>query len=258
MTETDLYLPLKRAFETQGYSVFGEVKSCDLVAQRGDELVIVEMKCAFTLELVFQAIERQRATNSVYMAIPAPTRYDRKRWRGMLRLCRRLGVGLIVLRFTTKGRGVKKGVPEVVLDPAPPKPRIDGKRRKLILNEIQNRSGDFNTGGSTGRKIITAYREEALRIAQHLKLNGPSRVCVLARGAASRKAGHILLDNHYGWFERVSRGTYALTQAGEGALITYKAVLRPAARGAKAPAVNAISATPPPAAPAAQPAVKAS
>ena len=226
MAESDLYPPLKRAFQAQGYTVFSEVKSCDLVARRGEELLIVEMKCAFNLELVFQGLERQRATEAVYLAFEAPERHDRKRRRGMLRLCRRLGLGLIVVRMTKKKKGAAaSGIPEVLLDPASYKPRLDYKRRKLILHEIQNRSGDYNTGGSTRRKIVTAYREEALRIARQLKLNGPSRVCKLAREAGSRKAGSILLNNYYGWFERSGRGVYQLTAQGDSALSTYRNVL---------------------------------
>ena len=38
MTEEDLYLPVKKLFEEKGYSVKGEVKHCDLVAQSWDAL----------------------------------------------------------------------------------------------------------------------------------------------------------------------------------------------------------------------------
>lgn len=225
VAESDLYVPLKRSFEASGYTVFAEVNSCDLVARRADELLIVEMKCAFNLDLVFQGLERQRATETVYLAFEAPKRYDRKRWRGMLRLCKRLGLGLIAVRMK---RGKRKeppdGIPEVLLDPAPYKPRLDRKRRNLILNEIQNRSGDYNIGGSTRRKIVTAYREAALRIARQLKVNGPSRVKALAPDAESAKAGKILQNNYYGWFERVGRGMYQLTAQGDVALVTYRHV----------------------------------
>ncbi len=227
MPESDLYLPLKRAFEAQGFSVFGEVNACDLAARRGDDLLIVEMKCAFNLELVFQGLERQRATETVYLAFEAPKRYDRKRRRGMLRLCKRLGLGLIIVHMKRKKRGAAPdGIPDVLLDPAPYKPRIDSKRRRLILREIEKRSGDYNIGGSTRRKIVTAYREEALRIAQQLKVLGPSLVRAVAKGAESTKAGSILLNNYYGWFQRLGRGTYQLTAQGERALETYCDVLK--------------------------------
>ena len=229
MPESDLYLPLKRAFEAHGFTVFAEVNACDLAARRGDELLIVEMKRAFNLDLVFQGIERQRATPLVYLAFEAPARYERKRYRGMLRLCRRLGLGLIAVRIKRRRKENVDGYPEVLLDPAPPATkkglRIDRKRRNLILNEIQNRSGDYNIGGCTRTKIVTAYREVALRIARQLKLNGPSRVCKLAEEAESKKAGSILLNNYYGWFERVGRGVYQLTADGSAALETYSHVI---------------------------------
>lgn len=226
MAESDLYMPLKRAFEAQGFAVFGEVNACDLVARRGDELLIVEMKCSFNLELVFQGLERQRATETVYLAFEAPARYDKKRWMGMKRLCRRLGLGLIVVRMQRKKAGGQHdGVPDVLLDPAPYKPRIDSKRRKLILNEIGRRSGDYNVGGSTRRKIVTAYREEALRIALQLNALGPSRVRTLALSGELKKAGSILLNNYYGWFERLGRGTYQLSDQGKLALETYRDIL---------------------------------
>ena len=46
--ETDLYLPVKRFLEAQGYEVKSEITSCDVVALRGAEApVIVELKLAF-------------------------------------------------------------------------------------------------------------------------------------------------------------------------------------------------------------------
>ena len=218
MPESDLYVPLKCAFQAQGYTVFGEVNCCDLVARRGDELLIVEMKRAFNLELVFQGLDRQRVSPNVCLAIEAPRRMERKRRRGMLRLCRRLGLGLIAVHQ-------RQGMAEVWLQPAPRDLRTDRRRKRQLLSEIDRRSGDFNTGGCTGQKIVTAYREEALRIARQLKLNGPSKVRNLAKDAESTKAGSILLNNYYGWFERVNRGVYKLTEQGTAALETYARVL---------------------------------
>lgn len=56
--ETELYLPVKEYLEERGYTVRGEVRSCDLAAVRGGELVLVELKMAFNLELVLQGNER--------------------------------------------------------------------------------------------------------------------------------------------------------------------------------------------------------
>ena len=54
LSEADLYEPIKRFLESQGYEVKGEVGDCDVVARRGDEApVIVELKTRFSLPLVF-------------------------------------------------------------------------------------------------------------------------------------------------------------------------------------------------------------
>ena len=62
--ETDLYLPVKRHLESLGLAVKGEVKGCDLVGLSDGEpelVVIGELKRAFTLELVLQAVDRTAA-----------------------------------------------------------------------------------------------------------------------------------------------------------------------------------------------------
>ena len=67
--ETDLYLPVKAFLEGQGYAVKGEIDGCDLVAVRGEEdPVVVELKRSFSLELVFQAIDRLKLSDKVYLA----------------------------------------------------------------------------------------------------------------------------------------------------------------------------------------------
>jgi hypothetical protein len=101
--EVDLYAPVKRLLEEQGYTVRAEVDRCDLVAVRGGEPpVIVELKPRFALSLLYQGIERQRIADAVYLAVAAPI--GRKAWaiwnrkRGaVLQLCRRLGLGLITV-----------------------------------------------------------------------------------------------------------------------------------------------------------------
>jgi hypothetical protein len=69
--ETALYLPVKRFLEGLGYAVKGEVGGCDLVALSGDDppvVVIGEMKLAFNLELVLQAVDRAAACDEVWLA----------------------------------------------------------------------------------------------------------------------------------------------------------------------------------------------
>ena len=62
--ETALYLPVKRFLEKLGFTVKGEIGGCDLVALSGDDppvVVIGELKLAFNLELILQAVDRAGA-----------------------------------------------------------------------------------------------------------------------------------------------------------------------------------------------------
>lgn len=195
----------------------GEVNDCDLVGLRGDDLVIVELKVAFNLALVLQGIARQSLTDTVYLAVEAPRRTrNGPRWTEIRGLCRRLGLGLIFVHFTRSGPTV-----EVVCDPEPYTPRRQHKLRGRLLSEFQRRSSDHNVGGSTRRSIVTAYREESLRIAAYLAEHGPSKVKTVRVATGVERTGHMLQKDYYGWFERVERGVYRLTAKGEQALHQY-------------------------------------
>ena len=96
MREADLYPALKAYLQAQGYEVKAEVGACDIMARRGDEPpVVVEMKRSFSLQLVMQGVARQTLVETVYLAVPAPgPRGWSLRYRDILALCRRLGLGL--------------------------------------------------------------------------------------------------------------------------------------------------------------------
>lgn len=219
MRERTLYPPVKAFLEAQGYDVKGEVNGCDLVAIRGEEPpVIVELKTTFSLSLVFQGIARQGLSDSVYLAVP-PFAGRTVRARDALSLCRRLGLGLLAVRL------VPAPLVEALLDPAPYRPRKRQPAAGRLLREFQRRVGDPNEGGSSRRKIVTAYRQDALRCALHLGRNGPTKAAVLARTAAVDRAGAIMRADHYGWFERAvdtPRGVYDLTPRGRAALEEYR------------------------------------
>jgi len=216
--ETELYAPVKAFLEAQGYAVKGEVESCDLVAVRGDEApVIVELKTSFTLGLVFQGIARQGVTENVYLGVP-PFSGRTTRRKDALALCRRLGLGLLTVRH---GR---EPLVEALLDPAQFRPRRRRDRLGRLLREFQRRVGDPNEGGATRRKVMTAYRQDALRCAACLDLNGPTKAAKVAHDTGVARARAIMYADHYGWFERppgAGRGTYGLTPKGRAALEEY-------------------------------------
>lgn len=219
--ETELCAPIKQFLEAHGYQVRAEVKDCDLVAMREDDLVVVELKRTFNLALLIQGIERQKLTHTVYLAVEAPrSRRSAPRWSDIQQLCRRLGLGLMTVSFARKTPKV-----DVICDPEPLVPRRSHRKRSQLLKEFQKRSGDYNVGGSTKRPIVTAYREDVLRIAYQLKLHGPSRVRDLRKATGVLKVGSILLKNFYGWFEPIDRGIYQLTPRGEEALVVYADVI---------------------------------
>ena len=62
---------------------------------------------------------------------------------------------------------------------------------------------------------MTAYRQQALACAAALQ-QGPLRPRDLK--ATTPIAAKILLHNVYGWFDRIDRGLYGLTDAGQQAL----------------------------------------
>lgn len=201
--ESDLYAPVKALLEGQGYAVKGEIRGCDLVGVRGAEPpVIVELKRAFGLGLVLQGVDRLTLSDTVYLAVGAWP----KRLRDVRRLCRRLGLGLIV---------VADGRAEILLDPAPHAPRKNKRRAGRLLGEHARRVGDPHLGGSAPRRpMMTAYRQEALRCARLLADRGPLPLATLREAADAPRAAAILQRDVYGWFERVGRGVYALTPAG--------------------------------------------
>jgi hypothetical protein len=209
--EVALYAPVKVLLEAQGYEVKGEVLACDVVGVRGDEPpVVVELKRGFTLALVLQGVDRLAITDSVYLAVGAWPR----RQAEVRRLCRRLGLGLIVV---TGGRA------DVLEDPVPYRPRRDTRRLGRLLREHQRRVGDPTRGGSTRQPVMTAYRQEALRCARLLEA-GPMALRAMRAMADVPHAGAILRDDVYGWFERVERGTYALTPKGREAVAADRAL----------------------------------
>lgn len=203
--EADLYAPVKALLESQGYDVKGEIVGCDVVGVRGDEPpVVVELKRTFGLGVVLQGVDRLAMTDAVYVAVGAwPPRLA-----GVRRLCRRVGLGLIVV---TDGRA------DVILDPLPYTPRKRRARAARLLDEHRRRVGDPTVGGSVRRPIMTAYRQEALRIARRLE-PGPASIATVRAAGDVPHVARILHSNVYGWFERVRRGVYALSPRGRDAL----------------------------------------
>ncbi|WP_440118173.1 DUF2161 domain-containing phosphodiesterase [Paenibacillus sp. QZ-Y1] len=229
--ETELYSPVKAFFEQRGFDVKAEVKHCDLVGVKSDqhEPLIVEMKKTFNLSLLLQGMQRLKLTPFVYLAVER-NRSKRgavnQRWGELTALCKQLGLGLITVTFYK----TKSPLIDVLCEPTAQGHggtgiRKSGVRRQRLLREFDERSGDYNTGGSTRRQLVTAYREKALRIASALRTQGEASPASLAKQTSVGSAAAILQKNYYGWFERLSRGRYVLTIKGVQALTEHAHML---------------------------------
>ncbi len=214
--ESELYAPVKRFLEGLGFACKGEIGGCDLVGLEGDDppvVVIGELKLAFNLELVLQAVDRAGAGDEIWLAAKLSARGRGRESDPRFRnLCRRLGFGML-------GVGAH-GEVEVIVSPAAPAPRRDPKRRSRLVEEHRRRQGDPVAGGGSRKPVMTAYRQRALACAAALS-DGPERTRALR--ASVPDATKILYDNVYGWFARASRGVYELTDAGRAALDRFAA-----------------------------------
>ncbi len=216
-----MYRPIKEFLEAQGYVVKGEIGACDIVAVRGDEgPVVVELKERLNLALLLQAVDRLTISNTVYIAFRIGKGYSatwRSRTKQVTGLLRRLGLGLL----TVSARG--NVVP--VLDPKPYRPRADLPRRERLLKEFAERVGDPEAGGSTSRQRLTAYRQDALRLAREMGNSGVLKLSCIRERTGVTRAGPILRDNHYGWFDRVKAGYYDLSPKGREELPLWSEAL---------------------------------
>jgi len=221
LLEKDLYWPVHNYFKKLGYDVHGEVKDCDITASKGDELIIIELKRNMSMELLIQAAKRQRITENVYIAIPKPE-YSvyTKKWKDLCFIARRLELGLITVSLKNDVEQVN-----VVFEPYPFDRRksmqLSRKKRKNIISEIDGRHGNYNVGGSVRAEIMTAYKENSIHIACCLKEFGQLSPRDLRELGTGNKTQSILEKNFYGWFERVERGIYRLSEKGQEVFSRY-------------------------------------
>lgn len=221
LQEVDLYKPIQKFFVREDYEVYGEVNDCDIAAVKDDELVIVELKLTLSVDLLSQAVNRQRLTDQVYIAIPRPKgRLNSRQWRDKCHLVKRLELGLILVAFQGN-----RATAEVLFHPTPFNRRQskgqNKRKRESIMKEIEGRSADYNIGGSNRTKIMTAYKENCIQIACYLEQFGPLSPKALREKGTGEKTSSILTKNYYGWFERVKRGVYVISEKGKEEVKEY-------------------------------------
>ena len=222
LKESDMYEPIKNLLTSQGFIVRGEVKGCDIAAIKEGVLWIVEMKLNANITLIYQAMERQTATENVFIAIPRPKTNRDGTFRSLQKLLKKLNLGLITVALDSPTKHA-----EILFFPNQPKNKSN-KKTEAITKEILGRTTD-TTGGAAKTKINTAYRERCVRVACILEEKGQLRPMDLVNFGCERDAASILRLNAFGWFKNVKRGVYALTNVGKtylteneaSSLVTY-------------------------------------
>lgn len=216
MLETEMYQPIKDYLVNQGYSVKAEVLNIDVVAKKEDQIVIVEMKKSLSMKLLYQGCNRQKLYDDVYIAISHPGNrvLSSKSFHEKLHILRRLRLGLMIV-------DVPKNQVEVLLDPIEYTFKRNNKRKNLLLKEFNQRNSSMNIGGSSGRKIMTAYKEQSIKIGIVL-LAGPQSCREIRKITNIVKTTSILYDNYYQWYVNIDRGIYGLTPKGVMAMREFE------------------------------------
>ena len=225
MKETALYAPVKILFESLGFDVQSEVLDMDVVATKGEDMIVIELKKELNLRLIVQGAQRQKLSEIVYVAIQKPSYKIRmsKSFQEKVFLLKRLGIGLIFVNFKESGTVATIEEDPFIFD-LKQSQRLNKRTKERALKEKSLRSGDYNQGGQKGKKI-TAYRENALLIAGLLSKNGVMKVSEI-REIAGSKTGSILQKDYYGYFQRVKVGHYVLSEHGEEAVKTYDYIIK--------------------------------
>jgi hypothetical protein len=205
MKETELYAPVKALLNTMGYYVKAEVKSVDILALNEEKSIAVELKTAVTLKLIYQAIDRQKLADQVYVAIPKTAMQShREHFNDFELLLKRLGIGLIIVQSDI---AIIKFEPKV-LDIALSNSR-NTRKKKTLMNEFHERINHVNVGGTKG-KVLTLYREKALLVAHALMTHPGLSTTELKHYTQIDNVQSILQKNYEGWFVKLDRAKYGI------------------------------------------------
>lgn len=107
--EADLYPLVKKSFKADGYAVYAEVacnyRGVDMVAEKGEEQIAIELKLTFNDKVVQQARGNKHFFDKSYIAFPVkkpiyfenPDVFAKLResvqWR--YEVCRKMGIGIL-------------------------------------------------------------------------------------------------------------------------------------------------------------------
>lgn len=199
-SETELYFPVYNYLTDLGFKVDAEVCDCDIAAVKDDVIVICELKRGFTIELLYQLVQRKKLTPYVYAVIPRPKNMRNSAFMKKLDLLSALDCGLMVVLNSTKRV-------DIVLEPK----GVDTSAKKLLRRgvekELSVRKTSLNLGGQSRRKIVTAHKESLIAAICYIEKYGQikTRYC-------KENIRNVVQRNHYGYFVRIDRGIYTMNE----------------------------------------------
>lgn len=193
MTETALAAHVSTWLRVQGWDVYPEVTldgpRADIVARRNGALFVVECKTTFGLAVIAQATNWRRFAHLVAVAVPGAKNSDARAYA--IDLCRREGLGVLVVRGAPEAEAWRSGVEQKV---APPLRRRVNPRLAEALVEGHK---EHEPGNATA-SYHSPYRETCRQLA---------RVVVAEPGIALRAAVEKL-RHHYS-SDQSARGSLA-------------------------------------------------
>lgn len=218
LQESDLYLPIKDHLQGLGFEVKGEIKDCDIVAKKGDDILIIELKLTLNITLLMQAVDRFTLADNIYIAIPKQATIFKNKKKQIKKLIARLGLGLIIVDIQKTQQYV-----EIINDPQDYTPRKNKRKQTALLKEFSLRQGDPQKGGSTRSKAgLTVYRQRSIRIANFLLTQPSAKGAEINKAIDEPQATQFLRDNYYGWFNKIDRGVYEISDKGKLELPEWK------------------------------------
>ncbi|MCF0116381.1 MAG: hypothetical protein HUJ56_13615 [Erysipelotrichaceae bacterium] len=221
--EKELFEPIKNYFENYGYVCDGEVKDIDLYMEKEGSSVAIELKQTLDFKALQQAALRQKITDYVYIGTFKPKDMYSHSFKDKLYVLKRLGIGLIVV--SKRSKEIEIVSEPIVSELSSFQQRNKGKKLTLAT-EFQKRKLKKNTGGVTGVKLMTSYREEALLVLDALMMLGQQGSTKAIRTMSDVKnTTSILYNNYYNWFAKVDRGIYKVTDEGIKAYEEYSEVI---------------------------------
>ncbi len=220
MKESELFNPICDYYRKMGFEVDGEVKTIDMVChhRKKEITVVIELKNTLNLKVITQAALRQKLFDYVYVGVWTPKNLRSKEHQNKVYLLKRLGIGLIYVSPKLHSVSIAH---EPLADELLVYQQRNKRKRQAVLKEFQKRQLKENQGGIHKTKIITAYMEDCLVVLKALESGEPVKVGQVREETGIKGCNRVLYDNHYGWFENIARGQYALTPLGKEALVTY-------------------------------------